>query len=126
MNERESKALAKHLVGIKALTDDINATTARLDGRGRNPDRLGDAIRELARTMAKHGRTRMLLHVVSADTRAVYEIHLLKKIDRKRGAASRRLERFYHGGANTIEVEAFGPEQAAPTAAGSRQMAEKK
>jgi len=109
MNERESKALARHLVDLKALADDINRTTARSAPRP-TTDRLGDAIRELARAMAEHGRTRMLLHIVWPDTRAVYEIRLVKTIDRKRGAASRRLERFYHGGDNTIEVEAFGPE----------------
>lgn len=87
--------------------------------RGRNPDRLGDAIRELARTMAENGRDRMELRVVTPTHRAVYEIRLLHTATRK-SYAPRRI------GIPVIEVEAFDPEPLSSPAAGSRQMVEQK
>jgi hypothetical protein len=73
----------------------------------RNPDRLGDAIRELARAMAENGRTYMQLHIVSPDVRAVYEIRLLRTIERGVGKVPGRRRR--HEVVHIIETEAFGP-----------------
>lgn len=68
------------------------------------PDRLGDAIRELARTLAEHGQDRLVFQLVHNGEPVTYEV--------------RRLDT---GGA-VIEVEAFGPEPHVSQA--SRQMAE--
>jgi hypothetical protein len=82
---------------------------------GRTPDRLGDAIRELARTMAEHGKYRIESRIVTKTSRAIYELRLLQVVER-RAFTPRRL------GVPVIEVEAFGPEPST----GSRQMADHK
>lgn len=82
--------------------------------RGRNPDRLGDAIRELARTMAENGQSSMRFAVVTQTHRAHYEVRLIAT--RERGHFAPRPQD------HVIEVDAFGPEPSQ----GSRQMAESK
>ncbi len=41
------------------------------------PDRLGDAIRELARVMTERDRARMEFQIVQGGRRTVYEIRLI-------------------------------------------------
>lgn len=81
----------------------------------KQPDRLGDAIRELVRAMAGYGKDRLRLHVVTPDTRAIYEIRLICSFPR--GGQRDELARL--NSADIIETEAFGP---APQ--GARQMAD--
>jgi len=68
----------------------------------RQPDRLGDAIRELARVMAEHGRRSMRFGLVSENARATYEIRLVS--ERPRAA-----KRFTIHDSRFTEFEAFGP-----------------
>ena len=61
-----------------------------------NPDRLGDAIREMANTMAEHGRTSLTFALIRDGTRVDYEVRRLNpEVD-------------------VIEIQAFGPESEDP------------
>lgn len=77
-----------------------------------NPDRLGDAVRELAHTMSEHGKHSMRFTLVSSRLRVTYEMRIVKVRVRADG-----------GGEAATDIEAFGP---APSVAneGARSMAD--
>ncbi len=43
-----------------------------------DPDRLGDALREIARGMVANGTTRMRMQVMIGEVEATYEVRLIK------------------------------------------------
>ena len=53
-------------------------------------DRLGDAIREIARGMAEHGKSCIRLSVVCGDTTALYEVRLIRTKKKKSAPSARR------------------------------------
>lgn len=73
------------------------------------PDRLGDAIRELARAMAENGKARMELHVLSGGKRAIYEVRLLRTVDRAKREFWPRPPR--GAGDQIIEVAAYNSKE---------------
>ena len=73
------------------------------------PDRLGDAIRELANTMAENGTRRLQLHIVTDTHRAVYEIRHVMTMERGKPAGKRALS----AGATLASASALRMQRAA-------------